>query len=79
MMLFIKKRGINPLSEEKQILDGIKLILDNNWMIETKEMLQFFSIIGLQFKAKMLIKHQGFQEFLFALSELFELDRVAVQ
>lgn len=60
MMLFIKKRGINPLSEEKQILDGIKLILDNNWIVETQEMLQFFSIIGLQFKAKTLIKHQGF-------------------
>ena len=60
MMLFIKQRGINPLGEEKQILDGIKLVLDNNWVVETTEMITFFNIIGLNLKASSMAGNEGF-------------------
>ena len=56
MMLFIKERATNPLSEERQILDGIKLILENGWIIETNELKMFFSMIGLNIKAKELVR-----------------------
>lgn len=38
------------MQEEKQILDGIKIILDNGWIINTDELLQFFESLGLREK-----------------------------
>lgn len=33
LLLFMKERGTKPIVEEKQILDGIKIILDNGWLV----------------------------------------------
>lgn len=74
MMLFVKRRGTNPLSEEKQILDGVKLVLDNNWTVCTSELVHFFALIGLHLKAQQLMSNDGFQEFIYALGTLFELE-----
>ena len=73
MMLFVKERGSNPLNEERQILDGMKLILENGWIIETNEIKMFFSMIGLQIKARELVAQTSFQEFIYALCILFDL------
>ena len=44
----IKARGVQPLAEEKQILDGIKIILENGWIIKQQELLMFFDSLGLK-------------------------------
>ena len=78
MLLFIKERGTNPLLEERQILDGIKLILENGWTLHTDECQHFFTMIGLLGKQE-LNQNQSFQEFIFCLSTLFKLDTKSMQ
>ena len=46
----MKERNTKPIIEEKQILDGIKIILDNGWVLQTEELLAFFNVIGLREK-----------------------------
>ena len=50
LLLFMKERNTKPIVEEKQILDGIKIILDNGWVLQTEELLEFFNILGLREK-----------------------------
>ena len=42
---YIGIRGSIPLAEEKQLLDGLKLVLDNGWTIKTEELLQLFDLL----------------------------------
>ena len=35
LLKFIKARKAHPLEVEKQILEGIKVILENGWLIST--------------------------------------------
>lgn len=44
----IKARGLQPLVEEKQIMDGIKIILENGWIVKQDELLVFFESLGLR-------------------------------
>jgi len=37
-----------PSAEEKQILDAIKIILDNGYTLSERELTQIFDLIGLQ-------------------------------
>ena len=46
----MKERGTKPIIEERQILDGIKLILDNGWVIETEGLMAFFDMLSLREK-----------------------------
>ena len=39
------------MEEEKQILDGIKVILDNGWIITSNELIQFFDSLNLGSKS----------------------------
>jgi hypothetical protein len=39
MLKFIKARKAHPMEAEKQILDGIKVILDNGWVIASAELI----------------------------------------
>ena len=39
VLQYMKERKSKPVMEEKQILDGIKIILENGWILETKEVL----------------------------------------
>ena len=50
LLLFMKERNTKPIIEEKQILDGIKIILDNGWVLQTEELLAFFNVLGLREK-----------------------------
>ena len=36
-----------PSAEEKQILDAIKIILDNGYTLSERELLQIFNLIGI--------------------------------
>ena len=33
LLTFIKERGALPVAEEKQILDALKIVLDNQWVL----------------------------------------------
>ena len=37
-----------PAAEEKQILDAIKIVLENGYCISESEMLEIFDIVGLR-------------------------------
>jgi hypothetical protein len=48
---FVKERKTQPLLEEKQILDGIKIILENGWTVETEEMLEYLDLLSIKDKS----------------------------
>ena len=75
----IKARGVQPLAEEKQILDGIKIILENGWIVKQQELLIFFDSLGLKQKASALLDQTQFLEFTYLLSMLFGIDVKAVE
>ena len=75
----IKARGVQPLAEEKQILDGIKIILENGWIVKQQELLIFFDSLGLKQKASALLNQTQFLEFTYLLSMLFGIDVKAVE
>lgn len=70
----MKERKSKPVMEEKQILDGIKIILENGWILETKEVLQFFESLNLKQKIQLSVNNLMFQEFIYLVCRLFEVD-----
>ena len=48
MLKFIKARKEHPMEAEKQILDGLKVILDNGWVIVSTELVEFFDSLKLR-------------------------------
>ena len=48
MLQFIKDRkDVLPLAEEKQLLDCLKIVLDNEWVVDTEEMIKLFDLLKL--------------------------------
>ena len=41
-----------PLAEEKQLLDCLKMVLDNEWVVGTEEMIKLFDLLKMQQKVK---------------------------
>ena len=57
MLQYIKDRKeVLPLAEEKQLLDCLKMVLDNEWVIGTEEMIKLFDLLKMK-----LSKHHGEQ------------------
>ena len=50
LLEFMKERGTKPVQEEKQILDGIKIVLDNGYIMRTEETIVFFDTLNLRTK-----------------------------
>ena len=51
MLVFIKERtDHHPLAEEKQLLDCLKIVLDNGWTVGRDELLQIFELLDLRNK-----------------------------
>ena len=71
---FIKERGSNPMQEEMQILDGIKIILENGWTVKTDELLKYFDLLGLRDKINVIEENLLFLEFIYLISRLFEIE-----
>ena len=42
VLQFLKERGSAPMQEEKQIMDGLFILLENGWTIKTDELLKEF-------------------------------------
>ena len=76
---FIKVRGYTPVAEEKMLLDGIKIVLDNGWTVREEEMLELFDLCGLKQKIFISGEHRKFLEFIFVVTENFALDQPTIQ
>lgn len=61
------------------LLDGLKLVLDNGWTVETEEVLQLCDMCGLKQKVFVSREFRQFLEFVFVMAELFGLDQEATQ
>jgi hypothetical protein len=68
-----------PLAEEKQLLDGLKLVLDNGWTVQTKELLQLFDLLRLKEKVCVDDRNEGFLEFVIFIAKTFEIDEEKVE
>ena len=79
MLEFIKERQTRPMLEEKLILDGIHVILENGWVVQTEELLKYFDI--LQMKSKITVREENlkFLEFIYLLGRLFDIDMTKLQ
>ena len=71
---YVGTRGVIPLAEEKQLLDGLKLVLDNGWTVQTKELLQLFDLLRLKEKVCVDDKNEGFLEFVMFIAKTMEVD-----
>lgn len=67
------------MPEEKQILDGVKIVLDNGWTVRTQELLQIFDMIGLKNKVSVIEENLTFLEFVYLTAKLFNVDLVLLQ
>ena len=79
VLLFLKERQTKPVVEEKQILDGIKIILDNGWIMHTQELLTFFDTLDIKAKLGVSVENLKFLEFIYVLCRLFEADITQIQ
>ena len=74
ILKYAKERTALPLAEEKQILDCIKLILENGWVLGDDELVKLFEVLDLKTKIAVTESAQDFFKFLFLLTKLFKLD-----
>lgn len=73
-MDFIKVRGSIPVAEEKMLLDGVKMVLDNGWTIQDEEMLQLFDMCKLKTKVLFSFEYSKFLEFIYVVVAQLGLD-----
>ena len=80
MLEFIRQRDRKekPKPEEKQILDGIKIILENDWLVATDELLEFFNLIDLRSKHNAVTPDVQIEKFLKMLCKEFDLDELPI-
>ena len=79
MLLFLKERGTIPMQEEKQILDGIRIILENGWIVKSDELIKYFDLLGLNEKSRVNEENLKFLEFIYLVGRLFEIDIVKLK
>lgn len=79
VLQFVKERNSKPVKEEKQILDGIKIILDNGWIMQTEELIKFFDTLSLREKLVVNTENLMFLEFIYILCRLFDIDPTRIQ
>lgn len=74
ILKYAKERTALPLAEEKQILDCLKLILENGWIVGDEELIKLFAVLDLKSKIVVTESAKDFFKFLFLLTKLFKLD-----
>lgn len=65
--------------EEKQILDGIHIILQNGWIVQTDELLRYFDLLELKSKSVVSEENLKFLEFVYLMARLFDIDMTKLQ
>jgi hypothetical protein len=68
VLAFVKERNSIPVAEEKMLMDGLKMVLDNGWTLGEAEMVQLMQMCSLSNKVYMDEKYLPFLEFLFYLN-----------
>ena len=63
-----------PLAEEKQLLDCLKMVLDNEWVIGTEEMIKLFDLLKMKQKVKASDEFTEILRFITLLSLHLKLD-----
>lgn len=56
----LRLRNCIPVAEEKMLLDGLKLVLDNGWTIEGPEMRQLMQMCNLE---SLKFEDENFRDF----------------
>ena len=79
MLVYIKERDGHPLAEEKQLLDCLKLVLENGWTVGTAELIKLFDMLDLKSKVVVSDVNQAFIEFCYLLALLLKLDAEQVE
>ena len=79
VLQFIKERKYTPVAEEKMLLDGLKLVLDNGWTVRAEELLELCDLCDLRSKVFASHEYAKFLEFMCVVAETFALDQLAVQ
>ena len=67
------------MQEEQQILDGLKIILDNGWVITSDELLKYLELLGIKDKSRVCEENLKFLEFIYLVGRLFEVDILKLQ
>ena len=67
------------MQEEKQILDGIRIILENGWIVKSDELIKYFDLLGLNEKSRVNEENLKFLEFIYLVGRLFEIDIVKLK
>lgn len=75
----MKERGTKPMQEEKQILDGIRIILENGWIVKTDELIKYFDLLKLRDKSQVVEENLKFLEFTYLMGRLFDIDIVKIK
>ena len=57
LLVYIKEGGRHPLAEMKQLLDCLKLVLDNGWTVGTGELIKLFDMLDLSKKVVVNEEH----------------------
>ena len=79
MLVFIKERDGHPLAEEKQLLDCLKVVLDNGWTVGTEELLKLFDMLDLSNKVTVSEEFTAFIEFCYLVAILLKVDAQIVE
>ena len=79
MLVYIKERDGHPLAEEKQLLDCLKVVLDNGWTVRIDELLKLFDMLQLSDKVHVNEDFTGFLQFLFLLGQMLRVDTDAIE
>ena len=79
MLVYIKERDGHPLAEEKQLLDCLKLVLDNGWTVRIQELIKLFDMLELQKKVSVTEEFTAFIEFCMLLAMMLKVDSDSVE
>jgi predicted nucleic-acid-binding protein len=75
----LKERKLLPIIEEKQIMDGLLLVLMNGWTIQTQELIQFFDLLDLKNKVEVFEANYFFIEFVYVLAKLLKVEMAQIK
>lgn len=79
MLVYIKERDGHPLAEEKQLLDCLKLVLDNGWTVRIEELIKLFDMLELNKKVVVTEEFSAFIEFCMLLAMFLKVDTESVE
>ena len=79
MLVYIKERDGHPMAEEKQLLDCLKLVLDNGWTVGNEELIKLFDLLELRRKVVVSEEFQAFIEFCYLLALMLKMDSSIVE